>query len=186
MSTQAVDVAESSYERVYNNTTNQVDGNVAHKSKGNSKVLSKKRSKKKAKDMSVEVQQQKSEDDSSLDATPCLKADLSEGHYGTEATDMTSEKPHTGIEISDDEASPEGFSFTDARQQVMMKEEHMKQHLAKCVYAINLYTYTHLHEFIVCACVCVCMRMCVHAYVCACVRACLYCICVVVCMNVMC
>lgn len=102
-----------------------MDGNVVHQSRKVSKSLFKKGSRKKAKDISAEVQKDSSEDDSTLNAGFCLKVDLSEeDQFGSNLTSPKQSK------LNDEEA-PEDFSFFDARQQVKIEEQRMKEHLAE-------------------------------------------------------
>lgn len=49
------------------------------------------------------------------------------------ASDILLKPPIELNVLSDDEGPPEGLSFSDAKQQLMMEEEHVKQHLARCV-----------------------------------------------------
>ena len=70
-----------------------------------------------------------------MDTHTCINADLStEGHSGLDVMCDISTKPRAELSLSDNEEPPEDFSFGDARQQVMMEEEHVKQHLARYVH----------------------------------------------------
>ena len=134
------------------------------------KSLSKKRNKKKIKSTSFEAGKCTSKDGSAMDEAPYSK-DLStkEQCSSDTASDILLKPPTELNVLSDDEGPPEGLSFSDAKQQVMMEEEHVKQHLAKCVfvyvYACNsaINTYTHVYGVCVRTYVCIYLCVCMHA-----------------------
>ena len=133
MCTQVTDTTEVSGETVSTDTANQVDRNTVLKSKKVSKKsLSKKRSKKKAKATSVETEKDIEEDGNTVDEDACLKS--AKDQCSSDVTSDILPKPAAELNVSDDEEPPEDFSFGDARQQALEEEEHVKQHLAKCVY----------------------------------------------------
>lgn len=130
-----------------------MDGNVVLKSKKVSKSISKKKSRKKAKP-NVETEEHISKDDSMVDVETSVKDDFLsiEDHSASHVTTDTLPESPVKPTLSDNEEPPEGFSFDDARQQIMMEEEHVKQHVARSVYMqvviANLadrHTYTYIY-----------------------------------------
>ena len=133
--TQMTDASEVTGKTVTTEPEDQVDGNVVLKSKKASKSISKRKSRKKAKP-TVEIEEHISKDDSMVDVETSVKDDFisTEDHSGSHLTTDTLPKSSVKLTLSDNEEPPEDFSFDDARQQIMMEEEHVKQHVARCVY----------------------------------------------------
>ena len=139
--TKASDSVESAA-TVITDSENQVDGNVVLKSKKVSKSISKKKSRKRAKAI-VEAEEHINKDESAVDVNTGVKDELC-----MESSHVTSDvlpKPSAELTLSDNEEPPEDFTFDDSRQQIMMEEEHVKQHVAKCVYIIIIHTHDSMY-----------------------------------------
>ena len=139
--TKASDSVESA-ETVITGSENQVDENVVLKSKKVSKSISKKKSRKRAKAI-FEAEEHINKDESAVDVNTSIKDELC-----MESSHVTSDvlpKPSAELTLSDNEEPPEDFTFDDARHQIMMEEEHVKQHVAKCVYIIIMHTHGSMY-----------------------------------------
>jgi len=81
-----------------------------------------------------------------LNVSSSSKADFSIQDQFNSDLPLSPKQPK--LNLSDDEEPPKDFSFFDARQQVQIDDEHMKQHLAKYVYyyavIVTLHTYNQV------------------------------------------
>ena len=139
--TKASDSVESAA-TVITDSENQVDGDVVLISKKVSKSISEKKSRKRAKAI-VETEEHINKDENAVDVNTGVKDELC-----MESSHVTSDvlpKPSAELTLSDNEEPPEDFTFNDARQQIMMEEEHVKQHVAKCVYIMIMHTHGSMY-----------------------------------------